>query len=647
MSNDAPAADDEVQIPPLGTDRYQLLRAQLRRVLPRLVGPIEAGPLDDIEAQGNWQVIRRGAILFQQGELGDALYIVLSGRLEIRFDDGEEERIVGYVGRGEVVGEMSVFTEEPRTGTAVAIRNSVLVRFSAVAFKYLCERYPQILMFVSRVVVRRSQSAFTNRPISPLDRQVVNVVLMPADGETPVRALAERLAVALRPALQTVLLDAERAEAALGAPLGSDALGAAGDLRLMAWLEEQEARHDLSLYIAGTEPTPWTQRCIQRADLVLHVACADGPYKLASAERVVVAEAPRPGQPRRALVLIHTDPERPPYRTARWIDEREVDQHLHMRWNDPSDMARLARFVTNRSVGLVLGGGGARGFAHFGAYEAIQNAGIVVDMYGGTSMGAVIALQCALGWSRTHMLEVNRANFIDRRLFQEYTLPLMAVVRGGRMERALQEIFAEQRIEDLWLPFFCVSTNLTKRSLHVHRRGSLVTALRATTALPGIVTPVVANGDILVDGGVLNNLPGDIMRRYCAKVLGVDVATPSPPRYHGKHLPSPWMLVARKLFDPERHRPFPTIVDIIMTTILLGSEDHREKMQRQLDLYIPMPLPQFGFMQFEAIEALIETGEQEARRALRAWPQRTSFLRDHAEAGPRDAPTEGDSLGFT
>ena len=633
MTLDASAADEAAEIPPLGTDRHELLRAQLRRVLPRLVGPLEAQPLDDIEAYGDWQVIRRGAILFHQGDRGDALYVVLSGRLEVRVQEGQSERLIGYIGRGDVVGEMSVLTGDPRSGTAVAIRNSVLVRFSSEAFHFLCQRYPQILLFVTRAVIQRSKSASGQPPPEP----AVNVVLLPVDRDAPVRRLAERLAAALGPASRTVLLDQAHAEDALGTPLGSEALGAARDLRLMTWLEEQEARHDLSLFIADTEPTPWTQRCIQRADLVLHVGRADGPYRLSSAERVVVTEAPRPAQPRRALVLVHADPDRPPYRTARWLDERELDVHLHLRWSDEEDLARLARFVTSRSVGLVLGGGGARGFAHFGAYEALRRAGVVIDAYGGTSMGALIALQCALGWSREQMLDVNRSSFIDRRLFQEYTLPLMAIVRGDRIDQVLQEVLAEQQIEDLWLPFFCVSSNLTRRTLRVHRRGSLVTALRATTALPGIITPVVDDGEILVDGGVLNNLPGDVMRRFCAKVIGVDVATPSPPRYQGKRLPSPWMVVARRLFDPDRLRPFPSIFDIIMTAMLLGSEDHRERVSQQLDLYIPMPLPQFGFMEFEAVERLVEIGEQEALQALERWPEREHFLRRHAYAGPRGA----------
>ena len=135
---------------------------------------------------------------------------------------------------------------------------------------------------------------------------------------------------------------------------------------------------------------------------------------------------------------------------------------------------------------------------------------------------------------------------------------------------------------------------------------------------------------------MLNNLPGDIMRKFCARVIGVDVATPSPPTYQGKQLPSPWMVVARRLFDPEGLRPFPSIFDILMTAMLLGSEDHRENVQKQLDLYVPMPLPQFGFLEFEALEALVETGEQEALRILREWPQRERFLKEHGEAGPRE-----------
>src|SRR5262249_37174446 len=154
------------------------------------------------------------------------------------------------------------------------------------------------------------------------------------------------------------------------------------------------------------------------------------------------------------LILLHPDGSRTPTNTRRWLDALRVDNHHHLRLNRGADFARLARFVAGRALGLALGGGGARGWAHLGVIRALEEAGVPIDIVGGTSMGAIIAAQCALGWDAETLLEQNRtfamANIYD------LTVPLLSLTSGRRKAKLIDRFLGQTEIEDLWLPFFCV-----------------------------------------------------------------------------------------------------------------------------------------------------------------------------------------------
>jgi predicted acylesterase/phospholipase RssA len=291
--------------------------------------------------------------------------------------------------------------------------------------------------------------------------------------------------------------------------------------------------------------------------------------------------------------------------------------HYHLRTGQPADIARLGRLLLGRGVGLALGGGGARGFAHIGVIQALLDAGIPIDAIGGTSMGAVLAAQYAAGLSAAGMRETNRAHWIKKNPLKDKTLPVVALLAGRRLDRMIEGMFGDLQIEDLWTPFFCVSAVITRAAMRGHRRGPLGRAARASMSLPGIAIPVHDAGSMLVDGGLMNNVPADIMAELCGRVVAVDVSpekdlvisSPYPPAASGWRL-----LFGRKATN------LPGIGAILMRSVMLSSSRHQAAIAGDADLYLRPPVDRFGMFQWDALDALADAGYACAREALASSP---------------------------
>jgi NTE family protein len=212
--------------------------------------------------------------------------------------------------------------------------------------------------------------------------------------------------------------------------------------------------------------------------------------------------------------------------TDEWRLASEAARLFHWRGVDDADAARLARVIARKAIGLVLSGGGARGYAHIGVIRALREAGLPFDTIGGTSIGGVIAACAAMGWDDNEIEVRIRKAFVESDPLGDYVIPVVGLVRGRRVEERLAEHFGDTLIEDLTVPFFAVSTNLVAGDIRIHRAGLLRNALRASISLPGILPPVMDGPHaLLVDGAVLKNFPVDILRdMHRGPIIGVDVA---------------------------------------------------------------------------------------------------------------------------
>jgi predicted acylesterase/phospholipase RssA len=407
--------------------------------------------------------------------------------------------------------------------------------------------------------------------------------------------------------------------------------------RLLTWLDEQEARHRFLVLEGDPDPTPWTGRCIRLADHVVVLADATGSPEPGAVERAFLGASEGPRTARRTLVLLHPPGTALPSGTAAWLSRRAVDAHLHLRGTGEAEIARLARFMAGRAVGLVMGGGGARGFAHVGIVRALREAGVPVDLVGGTSMGAAMAAQCAMEWPYEDMLRRNREGWVDLRAHKEYTLPILSILRGRKAAYMSELLYGDANIEDLWVRFFCISTNLTRAEARVHRSGPVRRATTASASLPGVVTPVVENGDLLVDGGVLNNVPADVMRAEGAGVVIVaDVSGDEAMSVTCEAFPSPWQVLGGKLF----RRPVPAvphIMEVLLRTTLLASIARAQVTRAEADYYLHPALEGVGLMEFEALERAAEMGYRYAADELAGWMASTPPW----EGGPMPVRPEG------
>ncbi len=329
-----------------------------------------------------------------------------------------------------------------------------------------------------------------------------------------------------------------------------------------------------------------------------------------------------PGYEDSELVLLHAETTDRPRNTHKWLVRRRVHAHHHLRLNYREDLQRLIRRLTGSMVGLVLSGGGARAFAHIGAIRAIQEAGLPIDLVGGSSLGSIVAAAYALGWNYDTMVKAAATFFSPTTLF-DYTLPLVAFTNSKKMTRILAHEFRDIQIEDLWLPYFCISTNLTRAKSVIHRQGPLWRSLRASCSLPGIFTPVVEKGELLVDGAILNNLPVDTMYKLCqgGPVIAVDVSaeTDLTDDYHFSASLSGWQVLWSRLnpFLPEIKAP--SIMDTLRRSTELNSIRQKQTNQALVDIFINPPVSQFGLTAFNAYETLIEMGYQAAKKAIKAW----------------------------
>ena len=596
-----------------GALRARLLRSQLAAALDTWLGRMDPAMFGDFASEIEWVSLGGGDTLCRQGEPADCLYLVLSGRLRATVSG----RPVREIGPGESVGEMALLTGEARSADVHAIRDSALARLSAEGFQRLAARHPALLTATARLLVRRLRAS---EAAAPMGRQVTSLALLPLDAGVPAERVAAGLTAALGALGPTLHLTSQSFDRLTGVPgaagLGPDAPRAA---RLTAWLDEQEARHRFILFQADAAPTPWTRRCLRHADQVLLLGLASGDPAPGSVERAALPAERAPTGPRRVLVLLHPDGRHLPANTAAWLDARSCDGHHHVRLDTPGDFGRLARCLTGQAVGVALGGGAARGLAHLGVLRALAEAGVPVDMIAGTSMGAVVAAAHAMGMSYETALEQGHTIFVKGRPHKEYTLPILSLIRSRRLDRMLAAVYGDAQIEDLWLPCLCVSCDLTATDLRVHRRGLLWRAVRASSAVPGVFLPVIEGRSLLVDGGVLNNLPGDLLRRAgCAHVIVVEVNPPTELTVDCAEFPSPW----RALWDRLRRRPggprVPGIIEILSRTLVVTSDRQSREVKRDAALCLQPPLERFGWMQFESLREIAEAAYHYTRERLQA-----------------------------
>lgn len=592
--------------------RRRLARDQLAIGLPKLFGPLDETMLKFVEERVEWVRLHAGQTLFSAGDKGEELYFVLGGRLRAVASNG---RVLSEMTRGESIGEIALLTGEARTATVVAVRDSDLVRISRQAFDEIVGKYPAVMQTIARIVVQRLRA---KEGLGFAAASGKCIAVLGAGTGNSARAFTERLVRALGTVGPTLHLSAGRLDTLLNRPgIATAEEDETAGIRLTAWLDEQESHHQFLIYETDDLPSLWTRRCLRQADEILLVAHAGSDVAPGEVEKALLGIRDSISKARQSLVLLHADGSRLPTQTSRWFADRNVQRNFHVRLDRDDDFGRVARCLGDAAIGLVLGGGGARGLAHIGVVRALREAGIPIDMIGGTSMGAVMASLVAMDQDWRQMLETNRDAWLRGKPHKEYSLPFISLIRSRRLDSMAKKIWGEYDIEDLWLNFFCISCNLSTAATMIHERGPLWKAIRASASLPGVFVPVLSDGHILVDGGLVNNLPGDVMReRACRTLIVVDVGSEHEFVFKLPEFPSPWQFLRSRILPFTTRIDVPHIVDVLIRTTDVSSSQKTREVRKNADVCLRPPIDAYGVLQFEALDEIAEVGYRYAKTTI-------------------------------
>jgi NTE family protein/lysophospholipid hydrolase len=549
--------------------------------------------------------LQGGQVLIRQNTVGESLYIVESGRLRATIQDKEHQDIfIGEIGRGEIVGEIAIFVGTPRTATVSAIRDSVLLELKQDAFESFSKVFPEAAIAIAKFCVKR----LINKKIAQTS-PAATIVFVPPNKDSLFSNFIREISTKLGKIEPTFHLNQEIFNRQFGTGAAQTLFESDDNNKIVSWLQDLEIKYRYIIYEADAEFSQWTLRCLRQADRVILIN--------------EFSEDPRPNRTEQAieevinrthvkvdLALLHKN-DMLPLLTSRWLNLRVVDDHHHIRLSHQADYDKFVRFITGRRLNLVLAGGGAPAFSYVGFFKAVEEAKISFDYVGGNSAGAYMAGLYAVGMKHDEMMDII-INGIERyRFFQNYTLPILSLFNGKSLYDNLYRAFLDKNIEDLWTKYFCVSCNLSKHGLDVYRRGLLWKAVRASLSLPGIFPPVIdESGHLHVDGGLMNNLPVDIMRRSVSsgKIVAVkfshDAATVYTPQ---NVVVSGWRLFFDSLLKTRKNKIIsPHIVDVMVSSMTLSSSLHSEQMIKEADYCISINLDNMGMLQLKNIKELID-----------------------------------------
>jgi len=590
----------------------------LRAAEDEIFGALDEAARRRVEGELSWVYLQRDEVLFREGDPADALYVVLQGRLQVvRERAGHPVEVVTEIGRGQPVGEIGLLTGDARSSTVRAIRDTELIRFSEQGFRSLLRHSPQALIPLMRTLARRLQRT-TVAPAAAAARSTV-IAIVPLGG-APLDDFLAGFLPDQRAHGRTRVLDSRSFDAEHGPGASRTAPDDARAMYMNEWLHGQEGAHDALVFVADAEAGEWSRRCVRQADRIVLVARAEAPPGLGAFEPLVGRGRTTAG---RVLVLLHRDGGARPSGTAAWLDATEVDRHHHVRDGVAADARRVSRFLGGRAVGLVLSGGGARAFAHAGLIRALLEAGVPIDFLGGVSMGSLVAACHAFGFPFPGTVETLRRTFVDTRPHRGYTVPLVSVFSPRKTEKALHAVFGDTPIEDLWINYFCVAANLTRATLHVFRRGPVWKAMRASGSFPGLLPPVPHHGDLLVDGGVLDNLPVDLMQSLCpGPVLVSDTALDFDLNVDPglEWSPSPTELLLERFKPGGTRTRVPGAATVLLRALECHQAGHRRRQRAGAAFVFDLPVGRYGLIDFPSLDPIVDAGYRYARTAIEALP---------------------------
>lgn len=655
-------------------EKYITIYLSIARKLVKVINK----DLLDLDFAVEWVQVSGGHSIYKQGMDATGIYLILSGRFREVKDVNQELRTLGEYGQGSSLGEVEVLTASKRPSSLVAVRESEAARIPRYLFEFLALRNPSIMIQISRLVAKKASA---NRDIGNVPEVVHNnarpffanyktITILPTKYGLPVNEFASKLVGELTNLGKSVISMNQASALNL---LGRHAFDKLAKIKQSGYFTELEERHQVCVYIVDTPvSSSWSRACVSQGDCILLLGNASSDPAVGDYERLLLKLNT---SARTELVLLHPERNVVAGSTNNWLKNRHwVEAHHHIQfqvdrnaeditysarpvpflltlrsrvatlkqdWGQKhnqaggnayytpvdlhkSDFARLARILSGQAIGLVLGGGGARGLAHIGVIQALEKEGIPIDLIGGTSIGSFVGGLYAREYDLVPIYGRVK-QFAGRvasvwRTLSDLTYPLVAYTTGHEFNRGVWKAFGDSRIEDFWIQFYCNSTNITNSVMEYHTTGYAWRFIRASMSLCGLVPPIIDHGNMLLDGGYVDNLPVLEMKRLGASIIfAVDVGSVDDrtPMKYGDTLSGVLELVNR--WNPFSSKPsVPSMADIQLRLAYVGSVSALEKAKATPGvIYLRPPIENFGTLAFGKFAEIHKVGHKYATKLLK------------------------------
>ncbi len=568
---------------------------------------------DRLAAEATRESIPAGELLFSAGDPTGACYVVETGSFEVLAEP--DARVLRVLSRGAALGELGVLAGASRSASVRARRDATVIRIDAAQFTDLLE-HPAFAAAQIRALATELQAS---RPMESGTRDAARLIaVVPGSDGAPSTAVAARLAELLAGRVRCTVISPEP--------------GAEADdpfelpRRLAARVAEAERAADLVLLDAGGDGggEAWTAACTRQGDRL-----------------VVVVDAPEAAPPEVPIeqgvpIDIVFCGARPTLRAlGRWLDALAPRAHWFASAGPRfTGLEREARSLAGRSVALVLSGGGARAFSAIGIVDELRQAGVVPDRLGGTSAGAYVGGLVARGLGTDQMIELVRAEFVQRNPLGDLTVPIVAVTRGQRAQAMVRSSFGDLHAEQLEARFFAVSVDILTGDEVVLHRGPLHTIVGASMSVPGVLPPVPYRDWMLLDGGIVNNFPVEEMLSVAdGPVVAIDVSAGyrrrSRPSTSASGRPASLEPVGRRMrrLVTGSEQPLPGIRDVLGASMdLRGVIASSIQPAAVTELLIRPDASDIGIFEWDRIEEAIARGRVAARAAIEADPERVAAM---------------------
>jgi len=564
--------------------------------------------LGKILEAGEKQQVEAGDYLFKQGDLENSLYVVLSGRLRAVMQDKTGNNILGDIGEGEPTGEFALFTNEPRMASVLAIRKTIVLKINKQEYLNLVAQNPAFAGLLTSFLIKRLRRNILEQHMSSTPKNIALINLQPAHDLSPWTD------------------DIERTLEESGFPIQVFDNDSQPDHLYNSIFDTLEQQDGLNILVCSEAQPEWSRQCLLCADLVIVATEFLADADLYQIERVQNLYAQGILNKKIYIVFLHENETLLPEQTSRWLEKRRVNLHIHVRKNHLGDIGRFCRIISNQAIGVVLGGGGAKGFAHVGAIRALQEVGISIDFLGGTSAGALYGI--GMSHSDFEPEKVNalcEASAKRKLTSNDFSWPIVSIMSGKKMAGFMKEMFGQSELEDIWVNSYCVSTNFSSAGTKVHDRGLVSRMVQASIAIPGVFPPVVIDRQLHVDGGVVDNLPIEPMYRYPVRhIIAISLSSLEIKEVDYAETPSAGMLIWNKLTGKKIYK-IPGISSLIINSLTLNSRQKQETTKAKVSLYFEMDLRGVSLLDDKKWRETIQKGYGQMKEFLENLPEKEKF----------------------